>query len=96
MTPSILVMDRGQTIAFSFEEMMKYHGPGSPGGVAHAFKVMDRAWPLLDSGAPPKRRDILKREMASCVMAAPAEDVYDVTRASEASGSPMPVGTPRS
>ena len=38
---------------------MKYHGFGSPGGVAHAFKVMERAWPELSpGGAPPERREI--------------------------------------
>ncbi|MGI8595282.1 MAG: hypothetical protein ACR2ML_13135 [Solirubrobacteraceae bacterium] len=58
MRSSIVVLDRGQFISFSFEEMMKYHGPGSPGGVAHAFKVMERAWPLLDSDAWPERREI--------------------------------------
>ncbi len=61
MKRSIVVLDQGQTVDFSFEEMMKYHGPGSPGGVAHAFKVMERAWPVLDSGAPPERREIMVR-----------------------------------
>ena len=41
---------------------MKYHGPGSPGGVAHAFKVMERAWPLIaPDAAPPERREITVR-----------------------------------
>ncbi len=52
------VTERGQTIAFSFEDMMKYHGPGSPGGVAQAFKVMERAFPALAPDGPPARRDI--------------------------------------
>jgi len=43
----IEVREKGQTIAFSFQDMMKYHGPGSPGGVAQAFKVMERALPAL-------------------------------------------------
>jgi len=33
-------------------------GVGAPGGVAHAFKVMERAWPLFDSGGVPERREI--------------------------------------
>ena len=37
---------------------MRYHGPGSPGGVAHAFKVLERAMPLLSPDAPPERREI--------------------------------------
>src|SRR4051794_41817304 len=35
---------------------MRYHGPGSPGGVAHAYKVLERALPLL--GDPPERREV--------------------------------------
>jgi hypothetical protein len=38
---------------------MKYHGPGSPGGVAHAFKVLERALPLLDPDGPCERREIV-------------------------------------
>ena len=43
----IAVRELGRTIAYSFEDMLKYHGPGSPGGVAHAFKVMERAFAVL-------------------------------------------------
>ena len=39
-------------IAFSFDDIMRYHGPSSPGGAAHAFKVLERALPLLDPTAP--------------------------------------------
>ncbi|MGI8411775.1 MAG: hypothetical protein ACR2LV_03505 [Solirubrobacteraceae bacterium] len=55
---TIGVLDRDRLLSFSFEDMMRYHGPGSPGGVAHAFKVMERAFPRLDEGAPLHRRDI--------------------------------------
>jgi hypothetical protein len=58
MTSTIAVTDHGVPIGFSFEELMKYHGPGSPGGVAHAFKVLERALPLLEPGGPPERREI--------------------------------------
>ncbi|MEA2125203.1 MAG: hypothetical protein QOI80_1985 [Solirubrobacteraceae bacterium] len=37
---------------------MRYHGPGSPGGVAIAFKVLERALPLLGGGEPCERRAI--------------------------------------
>ena len=57
----IEVRERGRTIAWSFEDMMKYHGPGSPGGVAQAFKVMERAFALLAPDAPPQRREISVR-----------------------------------
>ena len=43
MTGTIDVLDRGRLLAFSFEDMLKYHGPGSPGGVAQAFKLLERA-----------------------------------------------------
>ena len=58
MSDTIAVLDQGQHIAFSFEDMMRYHGPGSPGGVAHAFKVLERAVPLLEPTGPPERREI--------------------------------------
>lgn len=57
----IEVCERGQTIAYSFEDMMKYHGRGSPGGVAMAFKVMERGFAVLSPGAPPQRREISVR-----------------------------------
>jgi len=55
---TIEVLDRGRVLSFSFDDMMRYHGPGSPGGVAHAFKVMQRAFPLLEPHGPPERREI--------------------------------------
>lgn len=55
------VCERGQTIAYSFEDMMKYHGLGSPGGVAMAFKVMERAFAVLSPDGPPQRREISVR-----------------------------------
>ncbi len=63
MSPSstIAVLDGEERIEFSFADMMKYHGPGSPGGVAHAFKVMERAFALLEPGGPPQRREITVR-----------------------------------
>ena len=48
MTGELVVVERGRRLAFSFEDLLRYHGPGSPGGVAHAFKVLERALPLLE------------------------------------------------
>ena len=59
MAGSIEVTERGLPIAFSFDEMLRYHGGGSPGGVAHAFKVLERALPLLDPDGPCERREIV-------------------------------------
>ncbi len=55
------LVDAGVPASFIFEDMLRYHGPGSPGGVAHAFKVLERALPLLAPGAPPERREIVVR-----------------------------------
>ena len=58
MAGTIDVLDRGRLLAFSFDDMLKYHGPGSPGGVAQAFKLLERAMPLLGPDGPPERREI--------------------------------------
>jgi hypothetical protein len=52
------VVDGSRAIAFSYEAMLDYAGPGSPGGVAHAFKVLERALPLLSPDGPPDRREL--------------------------------------
>lgn len=54
----IEVVDRGRRISFSFDDVLKYHGPTSPGGAAHAFKVLERALPLLHPDGPCERREI--------------------------------------
>ena len=61
MAAELVVLDRGARIAFSFEDLMSYHGPGSPGGVAHGFKVMELALPLLAPDAPVERREVAVR-----------------------------------
>jgi hypothetical protein len=59
MPSTIEVVDAGQRLEFSFEDVLKYHGPRSPGGAAHAFKVLERALPLLDPDHPCERREIV-------------------------------------
>jgi hypothetical protein len=54
----IFVFEEGRELAFSFEGMLAYHGGGSPGGVAHAFKVLQRAVPLLAAGRRAQRREV--------------------------------------
>ena len=61
MSDVISLLDQGRPVAFSFEDMIRYHGPGSPGGVAHAFKVLERALPLLATDGPPERREVTVR-----------------------------------
>jgi hypothetical protein len=58
---SIQVEDGRRTIAFTFDDMMRYHGPHSPAGVAMAFKVMQRAFDQLSPGVPPMRRSVAVR-----------------------------------
>ena len=58
MTSTLDVLDRGRPLSFSFDDLMKYHGPGSPGGVAQAFKILERGLALLDPDGPCERREI--------------------------------------
>ena len=61
MSDTIDVLEQAQPISFSFEDLMRYHGSGSPGGVAHAFKVMERGFALLEPGALLQRREVSLR-----------------------------------
>lgn len=61
MTEQLIVEEHGRTIAFTFDDMIRYHGPHSPAGVAVAFKAMLRAFPLLSAEKPVPRRSILVR-----------------------------------
>jgi hypothetical protein len=73
------VLDHGELICVSFDDLLKYHGRSSIAGVAHGFKVMQRAFPLLTAGAPPERYDI---EIDSAFDGAGARDAFEmVTRA---------------
>jgi hypothetical protein len=59
LSASIEVTEHGRPLSFSFDDMLRYHGGGSPGGVAHAFKVLERALPLLDPDGLCERREIV-------------------------------------
>lgn len=79
MSSTIEVADQGSTLVYTFEDLMRYHGPGSPGGVAHAFKVMERVLPLLDSVGLVERREI---EVETAFAGPGARDAFEmVTRA---------------
>jgi hypothetical protein len=58
---TLAVVDQGVRLEFSFRDLVRYHGPRSPGGVAHAYKVLERALPLLASDGLPERREITIR-----------------------------------
>jgi hypothetical protein len=55
----LTVLDRDVQLEFGFDDLLRYHGPHAPGGVAHAYKVMERAFPLL--GEPVHRREVVVR-----------------------------------
>jgi hypothetical protein len=59
MAGALKVRERGRTLGFSFADALKYHGGGSPGGAAIAFKALERALPLLDPDAPCERGEIV-------------------------------------
>lgn len=54
----LVVLEGGKRLTFAFADCLRYHGFGFPGGVAHGFKVLERALPLLGDGAPVERRQI--------------------------------------
>jgi hypothetical protein len=78
-SPALEVRDHGDLLRFSFDDLVKYSGRSSIGGVAHGFKVMERALPLLDGGAAPDRVDIT---IESAFGGGGARDAFEmVTRA---------------
>ena len=87
---TVAVLDGGRRLRFSLEDLTRYHGFGSPGGVAHAIRVMQRAWPLLDPDSPPERRELMietafggpgARDAFELVTRAATEGRYRVDRA---------------
>ena len=58
MSAQLNLIDNGMPIDFTVDDIMKYHGPGFPGGVAHAVKVLERALPALSPDSPAERREI--------------------------------------
>ncbi|WP_179468734.1 hypothetical protein [Mycolicibacterium vinylchloridicum] len=61
MSGVVTVTERGRELAFSFEDMNRFHGGGSPAGVATAFTVLQRAFSLLSPQDPPARRSVTIR-----------------------------------
>ena len=52
---TLTVWEDGTELNFAFADCMKYHGPGFPGGVAHAFAALGRALPELAARIPGRR-----------------------------------------
>lgn len=59
MAHSVEVQEQGIAAAFSFQEMLRYSGPSSPAGVALGFKVMERAFALLEPDGLVERREVV-------------------------------------
>jgi hypothetical protein len=57
-TDRLVVFEDRRELGFSFGEMLRFHGGASPGGVAHAFKVLERVLPLLDPASRVERREL--------------------------------------
>jgi hypothetical protein len=58
-TQTILtVSDHGERVAIAFDDILKYHGRHSIGGVAHGFKVMERAFDVLAPEQPLDRYEV--------------------------------------
>jgi hypothetical protein len=78
-SPYLEVLDHGDLLQISFDDVVRYSGRSSIGGVAHAFKVMERAFPLLNGGTAPDREDIT---IKSAFGGGGARDAFEmVTRA---------------
>lgn len=54
----LTVQENGRSIEYVYADLVKYHGYGYLGGVALAFKAMQRGLPLLSDGYPPERNEI--------------------------------------
>lgn len=92
ITDPIEVADQGVLLRFSFEDLLRYAGPGSPAGVAVAYQAMRLAFPLLSRGQPVERRDVTietafrgpgARDGFELVTRGLTEDRYHVTSALE-------------
>ncbi|MDQ3897258.1 MAG: hypothetical protein M3326_08480 [Actinomycetota bacterium] len=94
---TLVVLDQGESISISFEDLLKYAGRSSIAGLAHAFKAMERAFPLLSPGEPPERSHIT---VESGFPGGGARDAFEmVTRAATGdryrpAAEPVPAGAP--
>ena len=98
---TLVVRDHDEPIDISFEDLLKYHGRSSIAGVAHAFKAMERAFPLLSPGGPPDRYDITvesgfpgggARDAFEMVTRCVTEDRYQLTPEPAPTGAPVAPG----
>lgn len=57
----ITVIDAGTRTSFDVDDVMRYHGPHCWGGVVHAFKAMETAFPRFVNGGRIERRELRVR-----------------------------------
>lgn len=55
----LVVRDGPAVLAFTYADLLRFHGGSSPGGVAHAFKVLERGLARLGSPEEPVDRRAL-------------------------------------
>lgn len=98
---TLVILDQGESIAITFDDLLKYHGRSSIAGLAHAFKAMERAFPLLSPGEPPERYDVTvesgfpgggARDGFEMVTRAATGDRYRVTAAPAGTKAPRAPG----
>jgi len=58
MQEVLIVNENGRSLEYAYADLVKYHGYGYLGGVALAFKAMQRVLPILADGLPPERNEI--------------------------------------
>lgn len=76
------VWEDGEELRFTFADCMRYHGPGFPGGVSHAFAAMGRALPLLAAAQPDGRVERRTIRVRTPFAGPGARDAFElVTRA---------------
>jgi hypothetical protein len=75
----LCVADRETQLSFSFPDLLRYAGRGSPVSLAMAYQAMRLSFPLLDGGKPLARREI---EIETAYRGPGARDGFElVTRA---------------
>jgi hypothetical protein len=85
MTDAIALQEQGRALTFSFDDLLRFHGGGSPGGVAHGFQVLARALPLLGPDGTCERREVFvrtafggpgARDACECALRAVSDERY--------------------
>jgi hypothetical protein len=79
----LLVCDGGRPVAIGYEDLIEFHDGDSPGGVAHAFKVLERALPALSPDEPAERGEI---EIRTAFGGPGARDAFEFVTAAVSEG----------